>query len=67
MDPNVKVSFTQNDIKNVEHRMSAFQGAETVAQVHQYFDACLPVNVQIETDTPTPKMQKIGRICFGRP
>ena len=51
MDPNVKLSFTQNDIKNVERRMLAFQRAETVAQV-QDFDACMPLIVPIENDTP---------------
>ena len=40
MDLNVKLSFTQNDIKNIERRIFAFQRAETVAHVHQYFDEC---------------------------
>ena len=52
MDPNVKLSFTQNYMKNIERRIFAFQRAETVAHVHQYFDACMPVNVANENDTP---------------
>ena len=55
MDLNVKLSFTQNDIKNIERRIFAFQRAETVAHVHQYFDACMPVNVANENDTPIAK------------
>ena len=36
MNPNAKLSLTQNDMKNVQRRMFDFQRAETVAQVHQY-------------------------------
>ena len=29
--------------------------AEVVAQVHQYFDTCMPVNVPVEKDKPIAK------------
>ena len=68
MDPNVKLAFSQNDIKNIERRMFAFQRAETVAHVHQYFDACMPVNVGNENDhLLQKKLDEAGRICSGRP
>ena len=55
MNPNAKLSLTQNDMKNVERRMFDYQLAETVAQVHRYFDACMTVNAKIENDTPIAK------------
>ena len=48
--------------------MFALQRAKTVAQVHQYCDACILVHVPIENDTPMAKTcRKLNEFVFDDP
>ena len=65
MDPNANLSFTvlRKTSKMLNVVCLPFSEGK-LAQVHPYFDACLPVNVPIENDTPIAKNAGNGMNLF---